>query len=270
MNTYMVTAKNVANLQPKEIFSDNMKAILIILTKMKHKDYSIRNHEFEVDYGNAIREYNNIGGLIPDMLTKDEIGLFSSYTYNKGLDEAYEEYVKDYKDSKQKLDEIFEVLDNNKNEEMYYRECPITHKKFNILKGKDVARKIRGYETHSYSRIPGMRDDKGHFTILSSIYRDSDELKISDRYHPDVVDRIKEEWDFESNLKIDETIKDGTALKFSSVDGAVQVAYNPNNNINNLNLQYVKVYTNKKGLYYKIRGRKRVYLDLSDVEIELR
>lgn len=270
MNTYTVTAKNITNLQPKEIFSDNMKAILTILTKMKHRDYSIRNHEFEVDYRNAIREYNNIEGLIPDMLTKDEIGMHSSYTYNKGLDEAYAEYVKDYKDSKQKLDEIFEILDNNENEEMYYRECPITHKKFNILKGKDVARKIRSYETTSYSRITGMRADKGHFIILKSIYRDSDELKISDRYHPDVVDRMKEEWDFESNLKIDETINDGTALKFSSVDGAVQVAYNPHNNINNLNLQYVKVYANKKGLYYKIRGRKRVYLDLPDVEIELR
>lgn len=270
MNTYKVTAKNVTNLTPKETFSDNMKTILTILSKIKHRDYRARNHKFEIDYREAIKEYNNIEGLIPDMLTKDEIGKFSSYTYNKDLDEAYEEYVNDYKDSKQKLDEIFEILDNNENEEMYYRECPITHKKFNILKGKDVARRIRSYEVHSYSRIPGMRDDKGHFTILSSIYRDSDELKISDRYHPDVVDRIKEEWDFESNLKIDETIKDGTALKFSSVDGAVQVAYNPNNNINNLNLQYVKVYTNKKGLYYKIRGRKRVYLDLSDVEIELR
>lgn len=267
MSTYTVTAKNVTNLNPKEIFSDNMKTVLTILTKIKHRDYSTRNNKSEIDYKEAIREYNNIEGLIPDMLTKDEIGKFSSYTYNKDLDEAYEEYVNDYKDSKQKLDEIFEILDNNENEEMYYRECPITHKKFNILKGKDVARRIRSYEVHSYSRIPGMRDDKGHFTILSSIYRDSDELKISDRYHPDVVDRIKEEWDFESNLKIDETIKDGTALKFSSVDGAVQVAYNPHNNINNLNIQYVKVYANKKGLYYKIRGRKRVYLDLSDVEI---
>lgn len=270
MNTYMVTAKNITNLKPKEIFSDNMKTVLTIIAKIKHRDYSMRNYKFEIDYGDAIRAYNNIEGLIPDMLTKDEIGMFSSYTYNKDLDESYAKYVKDYKDSKQKLDKIFEVLENDKNEEMYYRECPITHKKFNILKGKDVARKIRSYETHSYSRIPGMRDDKGHFTILSSIYRDSDDLKISDRYHPDVLDRIKEEWDFEINLKVDENIKDGTALKFSSVDGAVQVAYNPHNNINNLNIQYVKVYANTKGLYYKIRGSKRVYLDLPNIEIELR
>lgn len=259
MNTYTLTSKNISKGEAKDVFSENMKHILKMLYHFSpatpHKgDYEI--------YKRTIRQMNYLEGLIEKKLSRDEVDFFSRF--NKTLDEAYKEYIYNYNKTKEALNDIYKILNDNKSEIMYYRICPITNEKFHILKGEDVIERIENFKTNSYSHVQGMRDSRGHFSIIDKPrYSSSDEIMIVERFHPEVVRKIKEKWNFKSNTPITADIEDGTLVEIIIEEGSVNVAYTKSV----FSVQNLKLYSNTKGLHYKIRGSKRVYLDLPDIQI---
>lgn len=259
MSRYIISSKNISKGETKEVFSENMKHILEILYYFSHGTPHKGNYK---SYKSTIRQMNHLEGLIDKRLSRDEVDLFSRL--NKTLDEAYEEYICNYNETKEALNDIYKILNDNKSEIMYYRICPITNKRFHIVKGEDVIKRIDNFKTHSYSYTQGMRDSRGHFSIIDKpYYSSSNEIIIIERFHPEVVRKIKEKWNFKSNIPITADIKDGTLVEIIIEEGSVNVVYTKSM----FSVQNLKLYANTKGLHYRIRGSERVYLDLPDIQI---
>lgn len=259
--TNVITAKNITKYESKEVISDNFTKILKLLHI--HSRTGGMNFE-EVEPGATVRQFYWIEGLVPQ-LSKEEYALHLPKNKMDKLNGEYGYYVDDYYNSLKDLKEVKEILKKHPTEAFYYRLCPISNEHFQVVTGKEIEERIRDFYTNSWRS--GKRDFHGRVNFIESKSGREDDIGLNDRFHPDVVDEIKEQWNFTNPIVVDKDTEDGTPIDLNIESGKIQVAYNPHKSINHLSIQHLKLYPNTKGIHYRIRGSKRVYLDLVDIKL---
>jgi len=262
----LITTKNVTEYEPQHIFSDLFKEILETMFPTKDGDKPL--------YKLKLSRTFNDSYMHEDILTYKEFKDIELSQYNKTISEGhirdrYNRYNEEYYASKHVilgLEALVEVYDYPPTTIMYYRVCPVTNKSFYKKTLRDVLDIMENL--HRFTYDDGIKGKgEGYISFKkwhprTSPFQEKDELKLQDRYHPSVVKQIVYHWD-KKPMDVNINMEDGTLLGTDLANGSAIVLYNKSG----ISIQKLKIYTNTKGMFYKIRGKKRVYLDLPSINI---
>lgn len=251
-----ITTKNIIQ-EPDIIITEPLKEILNLLDS---KDDDTYQNKLTYTYYDHTCTGNKT-------MTFEEFKSYEPYVHkSKTIQEVYEEYKVNYEKDAHKVSQIKSILKELPSGEcLYYRVCPVTSKPFNERTKEDIIQDLKGkwINRPTKNNQPFREYKMIQFSNVSMTSKYNN-LILRKRYHKTVADKIINKWSTETKGAT-LSMKDATLLGIDMEKGSVNVFYKSPSGV--YSIQKLMLYANTKGIFYKVRGKKRYYLDLPELEI---